>query len=101
MAAVKKAGFNLIEASDISNSGTLPWYYSLQNKWSLSDIKSTPVGMFVTQCCLWVMETLKLCPQGSLKVHNLLVKGAEALVKGGEEGIFAPAYLVVAEKPLE
>ena len=101
VAAIKNAGFKIIEAEDVANSGTMPWYSPLQGKWSLSGFKSTPLATKMIHSMLWIMESCRMCPKGSVKVHSMLTKGAESLVKGGEEGIFSPGLRVVAEKPLK
>ena len=98
--AIEKAGFKIIEVEDVATSGTMPWYSTLQG-WSFSGFMRTPLGGILTHYMLWMMESCGMCPKGTLKVHSLLHKAGEGIVRGGEEGIFSPDLHVVAEKPLE
>lgn len=99
LSALHKVGFKVLEAEDLAPTSEVPWYSVLEAKWTLSDFKITPLGRALTHSMLLVMETLRLAPQGSVKVHRMLCKGADSLVKAGREGIFTPMYAVLVEKP--
>ncbi len=45
------------------------------------------------------MERVHLAPQGTSEVSSFLNRAADALVAGGETGIFTPMYLFHAQKP--
>lgn len=96
---MRVAGFELVEAEDHAIKSEVPWYHVLQPQWTLSDFKITPLGRFTTSMMLSMLETLRLTPRGATKVHRMLCKGADNLVRGGQEGIFSPMYFVVMRKP--
>jgi sterol 24-C-methyltransferase len=98
-AAITSAGLEPLECRDRAHA-VIPWYTALQPQWTLSDLKITPVGRWLTHIMLAVLETIRLAPSGSVKVHRTLCKGADGLSGAGVEGIFTPMYMVVARKPL-
>jgi len=97
--AARQAGFEVLESRDRALEPGVPWYSVLQARWTLSDIKITPLGRWATHIMLTVLETARLAPRGSVKVHRTLCKGADALAAAGVEGIFSPMYLLVLRKP--
>jgi len=99
LAAARQAGFEIVESRDRALEPGLPWYTVLQARWTLSDIKITPFGRWATHVMLAVLETVRLAPRGSVKVHRTLCKGADALAAAGVEDIFSPMYLLVLRKP--
>jgi len=101
VAAARQAGFEILESRDRALEPGIPWYTVLQARWTLSDIKITPLGRWATHLMLAVLETVHLAPRGSVKVHRTLCKGADALAAAGAEGIFSPMYLLVLRKPSE
>jgi len=104
--AMKQAGFEIIEARDaVANfnpSFEIPWFDSLDGRYlSLSNFKHSPLGRYLTNKMVWVMETCRIAPKGTLKVHNMLVSVAKDLVEAGKLGIFSPDYFYLARKPLK
>ncbi len=100
--ALRMAGFELLEAYDRASESDpeTPWYRALQGRdLTLSSIPRTPVGRALTNLVLRVGERLRLVPEGSRAVSTLLNAGADALVEGGESGIFTPMYYFLARKP--
>lgn len=100
LAAAEKSGFEVLEARDRVIESTVPWYSVLQSRWTMSDIKTTPIGRRATHVLLAAMESVRLAPRGSVKVHRTLCKGADALAAAGQEGIFSPMFVVVLRKPI-
>lgn len=98
-AAIRQAGLEIVEHGDRAADSVIPWYTALQPQWTVSDLKITPVGRWLTHIMLAVLETVRLAPKGSVKVHRTLCKGADGLAAAGVEGIFTPMYMVVARKP--
>jgi len=99
-AAIKESGFEVLEAKDHAvEFSTVPWYSVLMPQWTLSDLKITPAGRWITHAMLMVLETARLAPRGSVKVHRMLCKGADGLAAAGLEGIFSPLYVVILRKP--
>lgn len=102
--SMKKAGFEIIEHYDLyakfDSNYEIPWYDSLEGKyWSFANFKHTPWGMWLTNKMVWTLETLKIAPSGTLKIHNMLVAVAKDLVAGGKTGTFSPDYFYLARKP--
>ena len=82
-----------------SDSGT-PWYMPLQGRdFSFSSLARTPVGRTCTAAVTHVLERLRIAPEGTSEAAQLLNVAADALVEGGELGIFTPSFLVHARKP--
>ena len=46
-----------------------------------------------------LLERLRIAPAGTGEAARLLNMAADALVEGGETGIFTPSFLVHARKP--
>ena len=45
------------------------------------------------------VERVRIAPRGSAAVSSFLNAAAEAIVRGGETGVFTPMYYVLARKP--
>ena len=103
--ALRAAGFELLETRDLAvpragEGSDMPWYRALQGRdLSLASIPRTPVGRALTNLTLRVGEKLRIFPQGSTMVSTLLNRGADALVAGGESGLFTPIFFFLARKP--
>ena len=100
--ALRMAGFELLEARDLAPDShpKTPWYRALQGRdLSLRSIPRTPVGRALTNWALGVGERLRMVPEGTTMVSTLLNRGADALVDGGESGVFTPMYFFLARKP--
>lgn len=97
--ALGEVGFNIIESRDMAEEGEIPWYDSLQAKWSLSNFKHTKLGRFFTHSAVTAFEFVGLLPKGAVKTHDILIEAADSLVAGGKTGIFTPMFFFVVEKP--
>ncbi len=100
--ALRAAGFELLEAFDRApeSDPETPWYRALQGRdFTLSSLPRTPVGRALTNLALRVGEGLRVVPAGSRKTSTLLNVGADALVDGGESGVFTPMFFFLARKP--
>ena len=100
--ALRTAGFELLEAKDLASESDpeTPWYRALQGRdLTLSSIPRTPIGRALTNLTLRVGERLRLVPKGARAVSTLLNAAADALVEGGETGIFTPMFFFLARKP--
>lgn len=100
--ALKAAGFVVEEVKDLAEGPERPhikWYSTLEAKWSLSNFKCTKVGIWLTSVMVSCMETLRLAPRGTAKMHEHLCTGAETLVNSAKLGIFTPMLFVKATKP--
>lgn len=101
--ALKKAGFEIVEAEDLAPkaSESTPWYESLAGSFSLTGWKHTKIGRLVTNKFVALLETVKIAPKGTTEVSNLLMATADDLVKGGQTNIFTPVYFILCRKPKE
>lgn len=100
--ALKAAGFELLEARDVAPEADAqtPWYLPLTAEGlSLSSIRSSVPGRWVTHQTVGILERFGVAPRGSQQVHDVLVTAAKALVAGGHSGAFTPMYFFVARNP--
>lgn len=102
-AAAEEAGFEIIQAVDQQTENgnpRSPWYMALQGRdFSFSSWARTPTGRAFTAAVTKLLETLRLAPSGTSEAAAVLNIAADALVEGGELGIFTPSFLVHARKP--
>ena len=102
--ALRAAGFELLGARDLAPEAdpAMPWYRALQGRdLSLASVPRTPVGRALTNLTLKVGEKLRVFPEGTTMVSTLLNRGADALVEGGESGLFTPVFFFLGRKPEE
>ncbi len=100
--AAEAAGFEVLAATDQATTSDLdtPWYISLQGRdFSFSSLARTPIGRTCTAAVTRVLESLRVAPAGTSEAAQLLNVAADALVEGGELGIFTPSFLVHVRKP--
>lgn len=100
--ALSAAGFEVVESRDISldSDPETPWYRALQGRdFTLSSIPRTPLGRAMTNLTLRVGEKMRVFPKGSRQVSTILNTAADALVEGGQTGIFTPMFYFLARKP--
>ncbi len=100
--ALRDAGFEILETRDMAADADpeTPWYRALQGRdFTLASIPRTPIGRSLTNLTLQVGEWLRLVPKGSRAFSTFLNTGADALVKGGEFGVFTPMFFFLARKP--
>ncbi len=99
--ALTKAGFEIVESRDLApeSDPETPWYLPLSGRWSVTGFKHTQAGRWLTNKLVRVLETTKIAPKGSTAVSTFLNHGANALVLGGETGIFTPMFYFHVRKP--
>lgn len=106
--ALKSVGFDILYEKDLARTDDpIPWYYPLTGDYkyiqSLSDIftfcRTSFLGRKITTNSLRALETLRIVPQGSVKVADALEDAAINLVEGGRKGLFTPMMLYVVQKP--
>ncbi|XP_073108151.1 cycloartenol-C-24-methyltransferase 1-like [Elaeis guineensis] len=99
--ALKLAGFEVVWERDRALDSKVPWYLPLDtSKFSISNFRSTAIGRWITRSMVSMLEFVGLAPAGSLRVHSILEKEADALVESGREEIFTPMYFFLVRKPL-
>lgn len=100
--ALEGAGFEVIEIADLAlaSDPTTPWYQPLKgDRMSATGLRRSIPGRFVTNRTVWLLESLKIAPQGSGEVSDMLNRGADALIVGGETGVFTPCLFFLARRP--
>ncbi len=93
--ALTDAGFEILESRDRAGEGSAssPWYMALTGRdLTLKSLPRTPVGRSLTNWTTRALEKLRLAPEGTTQVSSFLNEAADALVEGGERGIFTPMY---------
>jgi sterol 24-C-methyltransferase len=100
--AFAAAGLELLETCDLALEapGEVSWYRPLQSDpFSLSGLRRTRVGRSLTTAMVTLLEATKLAPAGTRATAELLNRAADALVRGGELGIFTPLSFFLARVP--
>ncbi len=101
-AALQDAGFELVEARDVAteSDAQTPWYLPLAgNGLSISTLRTSVPGRWVTHQTVGILERFGVAPKGSQEVHDVLITAAKALAAGGETGAFTPMYFFIARNP--
>ncbi len=100
--ALQKAGFEVLEADDLANAsdpGT-PWYLALKgDRLSVTSVRRTTLGRYLSNRVLALMEALRIAPKGSTEVSDTLNRAADALVAAGERRVFTPNLFFVVRRP--
>jgi sterol 24-C-methyltransferase len=100
---LRDAGFELNEVNDRAGEGDpeLPWYHSLTGKeLSNTGLRRSRLGQRAVRLATRVLETVRVAPRGSAEVADFLNVGADALVAGGQLGVFTPMAFFAAQKPV-
>jgi sterol 24-C-methyltransferase len=100
--AVTEAGFELLAARDLvaDSDPETPWWLPLQGEGvSIASFRSSRFGRWVTHRTVGMLESLRIAPKGTQFVHGFLNDAAEALIEGGQTGIFTPMYMVHGRRP--
>jgi sterol 24-C-methyltransferase len=99
--ALEAAGFEVVDFRDRapeSDPGT-PWYHALAgHDLSLRSLPRTPVGRWLTKGTVRLLELLRVAPRGTGAVSALLNRSADALVAGGQTGVFTPMFYFLVRK---
>jgi sterol 24-C-methyltransferase len=98
----EQAGFRVLEVEDRAHQGDreVPWYHSLTGReLSNTGLRRSPVGKAMVKVLTRTLEAARVAPRGTSEISDFLNVGADALVRGGELGIFTPMAFFLAEKP--
>lgn len=101
--ALTRAGFEVLDAADVAadSDPSTAWYQPLKgDRMSATGLRRSIPGRFVTNRTVWLLENLKIAPPGSGEVSDMLNRGADALIEGGEAGVFTPCFFFLARRPL-
>ena len=100
--SLNAAGFQVLESHDAHDGGDVetPWYLPLKGESNtLLGIRRGRVGRFLADHTIETLERVRIAPKGSTEVSRMLGAAAEALIAGGETGIFTPDFFVLAKRP--
>ena len=101
-AALRQAGFELLEARDLTAEGLydITWYQPLiGSRLSFTGFLRSAFGRRMTNVFFWVLEWLRVMPRGTARVAALLNLSADAHAEAGECDIFTPEYFIFCRKP--
>jgi sterol 24-C-methyltransferase len=97
--ALESAGFEVLDRFDASalSDPETPWYLPLLGELrNLSMLRRGRLGRRIARRTIGALEALGIAPKGSKEVSLMLGRAAEALIAGGETGIFTPSYFFLA-----
>ena len=100
--ALREAGFEVLHIEDRASSSDAdhPWYRPLEGRGhDVREWRHKPLGQWLTNKGVGVLERLRLAPRGSQAVATLLASAAKSLVAAGRLGIFTPMLYFEARKP--
>lgn len=97
--ALRGAGFIVEEYRDIAPESPVAWYKPFAPEYTISGIKTTPIGIFFTHVFVRILEAFCLAPKGTAEMHHHLVTASKTLYAGGKKGIFTPMFYFKARKP--
>jgi sterol 24-C-methyltransferase len=97
----EEAGFRVLDVEDRAYLGDreVPWYHSLTGReLSNTGLRRTQVGKAMVKVLTRTLEAVHVAPRGTAAISDFLNVGADALVRGGELGVFTPMAFFLAEK---
>src|SRR5690606_8754199 len=100
--AMEAAGLQVLRSEDRAESADpeTPWYKPLAGTgYRPREIMMKPAARTMTHGMVAALERVGLAPKGAAEVCLLLNRAAEALVAGGELGIFTPMFFACGQKP--
>jgi sterol 24-C-methyltransferase len=98
--ALEDAGFDVIDSFDaaLTSDPETPWYLPLLGEPTPLGLRRGRLGRRIARRTIGVLESLRIAPKGSKEVSQMLGRAAEALIAGGQAGIFTPSYFFLARK---
>jgi len=99
--ALSDVGFETLQTGDSAERGDpdTPWYLPLASGLSLRGFRNSRAGGFLTHQMVRILEAVGASPKGTVQVHDVLRLAQQALVAGGQAGIFTPMYAWLARRP--
>lgn len=98
---IAAAGWSQVETRDLADvsPGEVPWYAPLRAGWRTpSELRRTTLGRRMANWAVRALERTGLAPRGSVATSDILNRAADALIEGGEAGIFTPLFFFTARK---
>ena len=99
--ALETAGFEVLEHFDAGarSDPETPWYLPLWGEsTSFMGMRRGRIGRRIARRTIGGLEALGIAPKGSKAVSEMLGRGADALIAGGQAGVFTPSYFFLARK---
>ncbi len=99
--ALESVGFEVLETRDLAvqTGPSVPWYQPLVGSGlSLAAFRGSRIGRWTTHNTLKALESLRIAPQGTVRVSETLNLCATSLAEAGRLGIFTPMYFIHARK---
>jgi sterol 24-C-methyltransferase len=99
--ALEAAGFEVLDSFDaaLTSDRQTPWYLPLRGETSSPlAVRRGRLGRRIARRTIGALEKLGIAPKGSKEVSQMLGRAAEALIAGGETGIFTPSYFFLARR---
>ncbi|CAN1127456.1 24-methylenesterol C-methyltransferase 2 [Linum perenne] len=90
MAAATKVGFEVVKEKDLAREPAAEWWTRL---------KLGKMTYWRNHLVIKVLSALGFAPKGTVDVHEMLLKTADYLTKGGEKNIFSPMHMILCRKP--
>ncbi len=101
VATLREAGFEVLATKDttVFADAETPWYRVLSPGYDHPlRLRRTRAGRAVIHAFVSTLERAKIAPDGTGKISETLHLGADALVRGGELGVFTPMFFTLARK---
>jgi sterol 24-C-methyltransferase len=98
--ALEDGGFEVLDSFDAAllSDPETPWYLPLLGEPTPMGLRRGRLGRRIARRTIGVLERLRIAPKGSKEVSQMLGRAAEALIAGGETGIFTPSFFFVARR---
>lgn len=99
--ALVDAGFEVLATRDAASSADpeTPWFWVLSPGYDHPlRLRRSKAGRAVIHGLVGALERVGVAPEGTGKISKTLHVGADALVRGGELGIFTPMFFTLARK---
>ncbi|XP_027333311.1 24-methylenesterol C-methyltransferase 2-like [Abrus precatorius] len=87
----RRVGFQVVRERDLALPPAHPWWTRL---------KMGRIAYWRNHLLVSALASLGIAPKGTVHVHEMLVKTADFLTKGGDTGIFSPMHMILCRKPL-
>lgn len=100
-----ESGFEPVHSRDLALDPhqSVTWYHPITptfNPFCWPGFQFNVINLNITVMVLSFLELIRIVPQGTSKVQQMLQKGGIGCADGGRTGTFTPMYLVVGRKPL-
>lgn len=89
------AGWDIVDYADLAEPHPqypVPWYQPFDGSYSLESFRTSWLGIQFTNAFVYLLETLRLAPKGTIHTQQFLVRGAQGLLEGGRTRTFTPMF---------